>query len=131
MLKLTGPGSLAEMPAFLDAITTNETYFLSRPPAIIEWLEPDVSFPSIARTGPTTGSQPLRIWSAACASGEEAYSIALKVLASHRATSRAVGSVTILGTDLSGAALESAKARLSTTIERCIWSSLDERQHRV
>ncbi len=94
-----------EMPLFLDAITTNETYFF-RDPHHYEWLG-DVFFPEIlaqaaARARPRT----LRIWSAACSTGEEPYSIALKW---HAKKPGFPGwRATILGTDLSGAVLKAA-----------------------
>lgn len=94
-----------EMPLFLDAITTNETYFF-RDPHHYDWLG-DVFLPEIlalaeARKRPRT----LRVWSAACSTGEEPYSIALKWFAKKP---RFTGwKTTILGTDLSGAVLEAA-----------------------
>ena len=94
----------AEMPAFLDAITTNETYFY-RDVHHFEWLD-KVFLPEFTRsTRPRT--RPARIWSAACATGEEAYSVALKVVANRSVL--AGREVPILGTDISVAALEAAR----------------------
>ena len=59
----------------------------------------------------------LRIWSAACSTGEEPYSIALKVLVTAPSRSPAGGS-TLVGTDLSGAVL--AAARAGTYDERAV-----------
>ncbi len=101
------------MPAFLDAITTNETYFY-RDAHHYEWLG-NTFLPEVARQGRPRGS-PTRIWSAACATGEEAYSIALKVVANRPVL--AGREVAILGTDLSGAALEAAK--VGTYDERAV-----------
>ena len=104
---LTSSGDAGEMPRFLDAITTNETYFF-RDHHHYRWLK-DAFFPELA----TLASQrkhprSVRIWSAACSSGEEPYSIALKFISSR---SLFPGwRVTILGTDLSGAALSQARA---------------------
>ena len=50
----------------------------------------------------------LRIWSAACSTGEEPYSIALKILG--KKPLLAGWRTTILGTDLSGAVLDAARA---------------------
>jgi chemotaxis protein methyltransferase CheR len=103
--RLTSADGAAEMPAFLDAITTNETYFY-RDIHHYEWLG-STFLPEFARSS-RPRNRPLRIWSAACATGEEAYSIALKVAANRPVL--AGREVTILGTDLSGAAIEAAKA---------------------
>jgi chemotaxis protein methyltransferase CheR len=103
---LTSPVGDDEMPLFLDAITTNETYFF-RDPQNYEWLG-DTFLPEIIQQA-TLRNRPknLRIWSAACSTGEEPYSIALKVLA--RKALLAGWRTTILGTDLSGAVLQAAR----------------------
>jgi chemotaxis protein methyltransferase CheR len=104
---LTSPAGNGEMPLFLDAITTNETYFF-RDPQHYDWLGetflPEVAHQAVARKR----SKTLRIWAAACASGEEPYSIALKVL--EKKALLAGWRTTILGTDISGAALDAARA---------------------
>jgi chemotaxis protein methyltransferase CheR len=104
---LTSPTGGGEMPLFLDAITTNETYFF-RDPHQYEWLGetffPEIIQHAIQRKRPKV----LRIWSAACSTGEEPYSIAIKVLA--RKPMFAGWRTTILGTDLSGAVLATAAA---------------------
>jgi chemotaxis protein methyltransferase CheR len=104
---LTSHAGAGEMPLFLDAITTNETYFF-RDPQQYDWLG-ESFLPEIARQT-TLRKRPrsLRIWSAACSTGEEPYSIALKVLA--KKPLFAGWQTTILGTDLSGAALAAARA---------------------
>lgn len=102
---ITSPTSATEMPAFLDAITTNETYFY-RDVHHYEWLG-TTFLPEFARSN-RPRAKPLRIWSAACSTGEEPYSIALKVAANRKLL--AGREVTILGTDLSGAAIDAAKA---------------------
>jgi chemotaxis protein methyltransferase CheR len=104
---LISPAGSGEMPLFLDAITTNETYFL-RDAQNYEWLGdtflPEIIQQAIARKRPKT----LRIWSAACSTGEEPYSIALQVVA--KKPLLAGWRTTILGTDLSGAVLDAARA---------------------
>jgi chemotaxis protein methyltransferase CheR len=104
---LTSPAGNAEMPLFLDAITTNETYFF-RDTQNYDWLGdtflPEISQQALHRKRPKS----LRIWSAACSTGEEPYSIALKFLGKK---SLFTGWKTLLlGTDLSGAVLDSARA---------------------
>ncbi|SEI23546.1 CheR family methyltransferase [Pseudomonas asplenii] len=54
----------------VDLLTTNETYFF-REPKHFEFLREELN------TELRSGSGPLRIWSAACSSGEEPYTLAL------------------------------------------------------
>jgi chemotaxis protein methyltransferase CheR len=106
---LTSGAGGGEMPRFLDEITTNETYFF-RDPQHYAWLG-DEFLPEVARQAraPTRPRRKaLRIWSAACATGEELYSIAQKVVA-HK-PGFAGWKIHLLGTDLSGAALAAARA---------------------
>jgi chemotaxis protein methyltransferase CheR len=104
---LISSGGAAEMPAFLDAITTNETYFY-RDTQHYQWLAdtflPEISAQAAQRKRPRV----LRTWSAACSTGEEPYSIALKLLSRRHLLSG--WRVNVVGTDLSGAALASARA---------------------
>ena len=97
---------VAEMPFFLDAITTNETYFF-RDIQNYDWLGDaflaEMTQQAASRKRPKT----LRIWSAACSTGEEPYSIAIKLLAKKPLLSG--WQTTILGTDLSGAVLNDAR----------------------
>jgi chemotaxis protein methyltransferase CheR len=96
-----------EMPLFLDEITTNETYFF-RDPHHYQWLG-ETFLPELIRLS-RLGRRPrrLRVWSAACSTGEELHSIAIKVL-EHKAL---LGGwkTTLLGTDISGSVLNVAQA---------------------
>ena len=104
---LTSPSGGDEMPFFLDAITTNETYFF-RDPQHYEWLG-NRFLPEIAAAAAQKKRRKnLRIWSAACSTGEEPYSIALELLA--KKSLFAGWPITLLGTDLSGAVLAAARA---------------------
>src|SRR5262249_4815248 len=99
---LTSASGKNEMPQFLDAITTNETYFF-RDGHHFEWIG-ETFLPEVARQARMRlRDKSLRIWSAACATGEELYSIALKLWA--QKTQFAGWKTTLLGTDISGAAL--------------------------
>ena len=65
----------SELPEFLSAVTTNETYFF-RNERLWErfrqtWL------PDLVKAKGKARSQSIRIWSAACSSGEEAYTAAM------------------------------------------------------
>lgn len=103
---ITSPPGAAELPQFLDAITTNETYF-DRDPAQYAWFQ-ETFLPELAEAGHARlRPRRLRIWSAACSTGEEVYSIALRL---HEERARLAGwDVSVLGTDLSGEALQAAR----------------------
>jgi chemotaxis protein methyltransferase CheR len=103
---LISPAGNGEMQLFLDAITTNETYFF-RDIQNYDWLG-DTFLSEILQQA-ITHKRPksLRIWSAACSTGEEPYSIALKLLA--RKPLLTGWRTTVLGTDLSGAVLDAAR----------------------
>jgi chemotaxis protein methyltransferase CheR len=103
---LTSPAGNGEMPLFLDAITTNETYFF-RDPHHYEWLAATFLPGVIDQAAARKRSKTLRIWSAACSTGEEPYSIALKLVDKKPLLSG--WRITLLGTDLSGAVLDTAR----------------------
>jgi chemotaxis protein methyltransferase CheR len=88
-----------EVRISLDLLTTNETYFF-REPQHFDFLRNHV-----LRT--LAPGNRLRIWSAACSTGEEPYSIAM-LLAAELAHSN----WEVLGTDISTRVLESARVGL-------------------
>ncbi len=94
---------LAAMPALLDdlvdEITVGETYFFREPRQFATIR--DTIVPTLLAEQPS--GRPLRVWSAGCASGEEAYSLAI-LLEGYAAERRAH----IVGTDISRAALGKA-----------------------
>jgi chemotaxis protein methyltransferase CheR len=85
----------------LEAMTTNETLFF-RDPAVFEALRQQVLPALFDRI---QGTRKLRIWSAAAASGQEAYSLAMMLL--DMGKSRI--DFEILGTDLSNQVLNRAR----------------------
>lgn len=94
----------------IDAISTNETlFFRDNSPfqALQHKILPDLID---ARTSKSSGflPTPIRIWSAACSTGQEVYSIAitLKELLPDLRKYR----ITLLGTDISGAAVARASS---------------------
>lgn len=93
-----------ELPALVNAITINETFFFRHPKqyeAIAEEVIPDV----IARRD---GQRPVRIWSAACSTGDEPYTIAL--LIKDKVQRRFPGTpFEILGTDINTEVLKTAR----------------------
>lgn len=92
---LSGAQARDEFQIAVDLLTTNETYFF-REPKHFEFLEKDV-LPA-HRPGMS-----FRVWSAACSSGEEPYSIAM-VLAHHLGE----GPWEVVGSDISTRVLEKA-----------------------
>lgn len=96
-----------------ELLTTNESSFFrdGRPFEHLRQL-----LPRLHRARPA--GQPLRIWSAACSTGQEAYSIS--IIASELSAldpGFAARRVEILGTDLSSAVLERARAGVFTQFE--------------
>lgn len=83
---------------FIDALTTNHTSFL-REPAHFEFLKASV-------LGEFERIRPIRIWSAACSTGEEPYSIACSMLAERKA---GPGSFRLVATDISSRVLDTAR----------------------
>lgn len=69
LLLLASGSDPAEVQTAIDLLTTNETYFF-REPKHFELLRREAE---LARNG----SRSFRVWSAACSSGEEPYSIAM------------------------------------------------------
>jgi len=77
--QLEAAGGEAEAERVVELISTNHTHFF-REPAHFEYLAERL-LPGLARRAAAEG-RPVRVWCAAAASGEEAYSLAL-VLAEH------------------------------------------------
>ncbi|MBI5068923.1 MAG: protein-glutamate O-methyltransferase CheR [Deltaproteobacteria bacterium] len=97
---------LAERVHMLDCITTNETHFF-REPRHFEILDQHL-FPAWRAEG-EAGRRPrrVRLWSAACSTGEEPYSLAMALL---RAFPPGSGwELEVLATDLSTRVLERAR----------------------
>ena len=90
---------------FLAALSINVTEFF-RDPDVFETVSKDVLSALIARKE-AQGNPSLRIWSSACASGEEAYSIAILVKESLKEKTNFL--VRIWASDIDNAALEKAK----------------------
>ena len=98
------------MTQIVDAMTTNETFFF-RDKTPFEHLE-KVVFPALASARP---GQRIRILSAACSTGQEAYSIAMMLDQNPRLVGGA--SVEIVATDISERVLEKARAGIYSQFE--------------
>jgi len=92
-----------ELTAVLDAITTNHTSFF-REIAHFHFLA-DRVVPTVLSK---PAARPIRGWSAACSSGEEAYSIAVTLL--DRLPAVQHGRIRLVASDLSTAALRTARS---------------------
>ena len=92
-----------EVTSFIDSVTTNDTVFF-RTPAVWAWLS-ETFLPAFAAQH---RAAPLRIWSAAAATGEEAYSLAMTCLEARRNFPGL--RFEILATDISTDALDTARA---------------------
>jgi chemotaxis methyl-accepting protein methylase len=86
------------MPRALDALLIGVTEFF-RDAAVFASLRDDV-LPALARTG-----RPLRVWSAACSTGAELYSVAMLLAESGR-----LAGARLLGTDCRPGAVGSARS---------------------
>lgn len=98
---IAGADGAAELQMAVDLLTLPESHFF-REPAHFDLLESELS-----RLRP----QRLRLWSAATASGEEAYSLAM-LLADLQQTGRIGADWRILGTDISERALRAGAEAL-------------------
>jgi chemotaxis protein methyltransferase CheR len=98
----------AEMVLMLDCICTNETHFF-REPAAFDCLRQRV-FPEWREAAEANErSRTIRVWSAACSTGEEPYSLAMTLLTEFPPA--AGWNIEVLGTDLSTKVLaQAAKA---------------------
>ncbi len=71
--------SSEELVALLNRIATNETHFF-REPKQFEFVEKQIIPAWQAQSHAANGSRHIRVWSAACSTGEEPYSIAMMLL---------------------------------------------------
>jgi chemotaxis protein methyltransferase CheR len=93
-----GPGLVDRL---IDEVTVHETSFARDMPrlAAIDWR-------ALHRAARAAGSDTIRVWSAGCATGEEAYTLALLAIS---AFAPGTPPVDILGTDISGAVIAAAE----------------------
>jgi chemotaxis protein methyltransferase CheR len=91
------------LAALMNKITTNHTFFM-REPAHFYYFRDHV-LPYLANT---IKKMDLRIWSAGCSSGEEAYTLAM-IIQDYFGTAKSLWDTKILATDISSKVLETAK----------------------
>jgi two-component system CheB/CheR fusion protein len=98
-----------EFPKLFDSLLINVTGFF-RDPAAWQALRDTVLPEVLSAKGP---SRPIRVWSAGCATGEEAYTLAI-VLAELLGTDAFTNRVKVYATDLDENALQVARAGVYT-----------------
>ena len=95
----------AELVHMIDCICTNETHFF-REPAAFDCLRQHVFPEWRERAGNRQRVKTIRVWSAACSTGEEPYSLAMTLL--DEFPPHAGWNIEVLGTDLSTKVLAKA-----------------------
>ena len=98
-----------ELDGFLSAITTNETSFF-RTEKHFDWLRTEFIDLIVNQAKAGDRQRSLRIWSAACSTGEEPYTIALCLAENQHKL--AGWKISILGTDISEHAISKAQSGL-------------------
>jgi chemotaxis protein methyltransferase CheR len=98
-----------ELIHLIDCVTTNKTDFF-REPSHFAFMR-DVAVPEILRRR-GRGARPLKIWSAACSTGMEAYTIA--IVLDDMVTAGASFRFSVLGTDISTTVLKLAETAIYT-----------------
>jgi Methylase of chemotaxis methyl-accepting proteins len=104
-LKYGGPSSKNELYNLFDVVTTNETSFFRNPPQL-EAFKVIIQKNYLNNNTGLIG--PLRIWSAACSTGEEPYTLAIMLMEMIEATRKNLP-FTIVGTDISQKVIDSAR----------------------
>lgn len=103
---IKNPANRGELKNLFDAITINETYFF-RAEQQFESLE-KIIIPELIKNKAGTPNPTFRIWSAACSTGEEPYTVAMIVLEKIKPLYPNV-QFQILGSDISNQVLEVAR----------------------
>ena len=100
-------GDTREIARLVNAVTINETAFF-RHPSQFEALE-DTILPELVRLHQQERSGPMRLWSAACSAGDEAYSLAILIRDTIGPRHPRM-EYEIVGTDIDTEVLEEARA---------------------
>ena len=98
-------GNQNELADFVHEVTTNKTDFFREPNHFTYLI--DQALPTLFREGRSMFHNPLRVWSSACSTGEEPYTLAMFL---HDYGTRNQGfSYTVLATDISTTVLREAQ----------------------
>jgi chemotaxis protein methyltransferase CheR len=117
--KISGGRNTRMRREIIDAMTTNETF----------WFRDRSHFEIFTQEILASATGPVRVWSAACSSGQEPYNISMAVedyLLANRL--RPVPNVEILGTDLSSKMLEEARTGRYCGISASRGVSIEEKK---
>lgn len=95
-----------ELPHFLSAVTTNETYFF-RNDALWRYIR-KTWIPQVVEQKKAKALKTIRVWSAASSSGEEAYTTAICLL--EELPNVSTWKVNVIGSDISTRVLDKARA---------------------
>ena len=118
------PATHPEWLGIVENVTVHETYF-ARDPGMLDTIG-TVLFPELIENAQRTGKRLIRVWSAACSTGEEPYNLAFLLLEAlfkaGCATETACGEILldpgwmidICGTDLSSQVISSAREAVYT-----------------
>ena len=93
-----------ELPHFVHQVTTNKTDFF-REPAHFQYMV-EHALPTLINENSYSWRNPLRIWSSACSTGEEPYTLAM-VMADYAELQQQIN-FSILATDISPTVLQTA-----------------------
>lgn len=99
------PEGQSELRELLDLVTTGETYFFRNLPQFEALMK--VVLPDIIQAKMYSADKSIRVWSAGCSSGDEAYSIAIAIMEALPAYES--WNISILGTDINRNALMAAQ----------------------
>lgn len=103
---IQGVSGREELKQLFIEITTNETSFWRNPPQIEAFQR--VVLPEAVKLARDRGATKFRIWSAACSSGEEPYTLAMVCQEARESVLKGMG-VEILATDISEKVLAQAR----------------------
>jgi chemotaxis protein methyltransferase CheR len=103
---LQGPSGMEELKLLFNEVTTNETSFWRNPPQIEAFQ--NLVLPEVAAIANKRGAKTFRVWSAACSSGEEPYTLAMICLEAKDSVLRGMN-IEIVATDISERVMSLAK----------------------
>ncbi len=104
-LKYSNDKAMNETPNLFDVVTTNETSFFRNPPQLDAFK---IIMQKNYLNGTKSATTPLKIWSTACSTGEEPYTLAIMMEELIQTTKQNIPYI-IYATDISQKVLESAK----------------------